>query len=74
MPKQQSPAGGFVPHEGRDVSPPHRLSSFFKRMFQTFAGLIKNQRHILVNQKRERKNNKKMRDNQKRTHSAMGLQ
>jgi len=63
-----------VPHEGGNVSPPHRSSSSFRRMFWTFASLIKNQRDILVNQERERKNNKKMRDNQKRTHSAMGLQ
>ena len=43
-------------------------------MFQTFAGMIKNQRDILVNQERERKNNKKLRDNQKRMHTAMQLQ
>ena len=75
VPQQQAPAGGFVPHEGRDASPPHRSSSSFRRMFRTFAGMIKNQRDILVNQERERRNNKKMRDNQKRMHkSALGLQ
>ena len=63
-----------MPHEGRDASPPHRSSSSFRRMFWTFAGLIKNQRDILVNQERERRNNKKLRDNQKRMHTAMGLQ
>ena len=63
-----------MPHEGRDVSPPHRSSSSFKRMFRTFAGMIKNQRDILVNQERERKNNKKLRDNQKRMHTALQLQ
>jgi len=40
-------------------------------MFRTFAGMIKNQRDILVNQERERKNNKKLRDNQKRMYTAM---
>ena len=59
MPQQEACAGGYVPHEGRDASPPHRSSSSFRRMFRTFAGMIKNQRDILVNQERERRNNKK---------------
>ena len=42
LPQQQDPAGGYVPHEGRDASPPHRSSSSFRRMFWTFAGMIKN--------------------------------
>ena len=63
-----------MPHEGRDVSPPRRSSSSFRRMFRTFVGMIKNQRDILVNQERERKNNKKLRDNQKRMYTAMQLQ
>ena len=63
-----------MPHEGRDASPPHRSSSSFRQMFRTFAGMIKNQRDILVNQERERRNNKKLRDNQKRMHTTMGLQ
>jgi len=53
-PQQQTPAGGYVPHEGRDASPPHRSSSSFRQMFRTFAGMIKNQRDILVNQEREK--------------------
>jgi len=73
VPQQEEPAGGFVPHEGRDVSPPRRSSSSFRRMFRTFVGMIKNQRDILVNQERERKNNKKLRDNQKRMYTAMQL-
>ena len=52
--QQQAPAGGYVPHEGRDASPPRRSSSSFRRMFRTFAGMIKNQRDILVNQEREK--------------------
>ena len=63
-----------MPHEGRDASPPCRSSSSFRLMFRTFAGMIKNQRDILVNQERERKNNKKLRDNQKRMHTTMQLQ
>ena len=74
VPQQEEPAGGFVPHEGRDVSPPRRSSSSFRRMFRTFVGMIKNQRNILVNQERERKDNKKLRDNQKRMYTAMQLQ
>ena len=63
-----------MPHEGRDAFPPRRSSSSsFRRMFRTFAGMIKNQRDILVNQERESKNNKKMRDNQKRMHTAIQL-
>ena len=50
IPHQEAPAGGYVPHEGRDASPPRRSSSSFRRMFRTFAGMIKNQRDILVNQ------------------------
>ena len=50
VPQQQDPAGGYVPHEGRDASPPRRSSSSFRRMFRTFAGMIKNQRVFLVNQ------------------------
>ena len=42
VPQQQDPAGGYVPHEGRDASPPRRSSSSFRRMFRTFAGMIKN--------------------------------
>jgi hypothetical protein len=42
VPQQQDPAGGYVPHEGRDASPPRRSSSSFRRMFWTFAGMIKN--------------------------------
>ena len=64
-----------MPHEGRDAFPPRSSSSSsFRRMFRTFAGMIKNQRDILVNQERERKNNKKLRDNQKRMHTTMQLQ
>ena len=63
-----------MPHEGRHASPPRRSSSSFRRMFRTFAGMIKNQRDILVNQERERRNNKKLIDNQKRMHTAMQLQ
>ena len=74
IPQQEACAGGYVPHEGRDASPPHMSSSSFRRMFWTFAGMIKNQRDILDNQERERRNNKKLRDNQKRMHTAMGLQ
>ena len=63
-----------MPHEGRDASPSHMSSSSFRRIFRIFAGMIKNQRDILVNQERERKNNKKLRDNQKRMHTTMQLQ
>ena len=49
VPQQQDPAGGYVPHGGRDASPPCRSSSSFRRMFRTFAGMIKNQRDILAN-------------------------
>ena len=73
VPQREEPAGGFVPHEGRDVSP-RRSSSSFRRMFKIIVGMIKNQRDILVNQERERKNNKKLRDNQKRMYTAMQLQ